>query len=221
MFYKIEYILFILFLIVAYSCGDKPISEIEIQPQTITTPSDINELLGDSARIIIYDNGKPISRSLLTDVANGNKDLFLLQLPSGEHLLEVFLTGPNENVVYMLDRVRTITIPDIKNTLNIELGQPLKFNTKSIYLEKNQEVSVSVIVDAKKLPEGFTSPEIHWTIDNIENGNSELGTITPDKLQATIKGPATLPSSITHFLGAYYEANGKKFISVVKLNYVE
>ena len=222
--FKIKiFVLFFMLSIVICSCGEKPSNVSEIKPGAINLSPELKELLQDSAKIIIYDNKKPISAGFLTDIQNGKNDLFVLNLSDGEHLIEVYLSGPNENVVYMLDRVKTFVMPDIKNSIDIELGTPLKFDKReSIDLYLNKEVSVSVKIDNSRLPEGITNPQIHWSIDNIENGSSELGIIIPDNTKAIIKGPSALPSPVSgHYLGAYYEANGKKFISVIKINYLE
>ncbi len=217
---KLVFIFLIIISTSFYFCGESPELNIEVNPPTINLPSILTELLGDSAQVNIYDNGLPVANALLDEISV-RKNSFLLTLPCGEHLIEVFITGPNHNVVYMLDRRKISLIPDMKNSLDINLASPIKFNTKSINLSPGGEIIVTASIDNSKLPEGLQNPELKWSIDNVENGNTEIGTITGNGNTVTIKAPTTLPSSENHYLGAYYEANGKKYISIVKITYSE
>lgn len=210
-----------LFAISSLSCGDKPRSEMGMASITINIPQEIEDLTGDSSELLIYDNGRPIANDLLSNIKTGNRLFLSRNLGSGEHNIAIFLTGPNHDVVYMLDRKDLNLLPDIENIVYMELAQPIKFNIKILNLSLNQEVVVEARIDSARLPHGVTNPEIFWTIDNIPNGNGELGTITAEKNSATIKGPSTLPSFGPHYLGAYYMLEGKKFISVVKINYIQ
>ncbi|MCX7944102.1 MAG: hypothetical protein N2746_06300 [Deltaproteobacteria bacterium] len=202
------------------SCGDKPISEVDLNILEIKLPSELEFLIGDSAQILIYGNGKLYKKGYLK-IIREQKDFFIIDVPIGEWKIDVFITGPNENVVYLLDRKKVNIRPDFKNTVELELQPPIKFDTKIVNISPNSEVIVTAKVDNSRLPEGLNNPQIKWTIDNIEGGNSELGIIISNGNTATIKGPPTLPSSQNHYLGAYYEANSKKYISVIKINYVE
>lgn len=214
-------LLLILFAFIFISCGEKPITVSEIIPSDIKLSDDIDDNLKDSAQIIIYIDGIPVSKGLKNEFKS-RKDLYLLNLPIGEHSIDVFVTGVNENVVYALDRKKVNIYPDIKNTLNIELAPPIKFDTKIINLPLNGEVIVTARVDNARLPENFKNPTIVWTIDNIEGGNHHIGLVLSNGNSATIKGPSTLPSpDDIHYLGAYYELDGKKFIGIVKIKYIE
>lgn len=210
-----------LFAISSLSCGDKPKSEMGVASITVNIPHEIEELIGNSAELFIYDNGRPIANDLLSNIRTENRLFLSRNLGSGKHNIAIFLTGPNPDVVYMLDRKDLNLLPDIENIVSMELAQPIKFNIKILNLSPNQEVVVEAKIDSARLPHGVTSPQIFWTIDNILNGNEELGTITAEKSSAIIRGPSTLPSSVPHYLGAYYELEGKKFISVVKINYIQ
>ncbi len=213
----------ILFLLtLSLSCGEKPKTDLETATLTINLPQDIKELLSDDVIISIYDNGERIAENSLNNILTDNRDFFNLNhLKPGEHNIAIYLTGPNTTVVYMLDRKKVNLLPDIENRISMELAQPIKFNSKVINLSPNQELLIEAKIDSSRLPEGVTDPEIKWTIDNILNGNEELGTIISNNKTATIKGPSTLPSSKTHYLGASYEVDGIKYISLLKINYLE
>ncbi|MCX7957467.1 MAG: hypothetical protein N3B13_00275 [Deltaproteobacteria bacterium] len=217
---RLPFVFTLFILILLFSCGEKPESVTEINPPEIKLSPEIEELIGDSARIIIYVNGRIVSKGLRNEIKE-KKDFFVLNLPPGKQLVEVFITGPNENVIYALDRKIATVVPDIKNSIDIEIGPPLKFDTKVVNLAPGDEIIVTARIDASRLPEGLKNPPLKWTIDNIEGGNDELGLITTNGNSATIKGPSTLPSGQNHYLGAYYEADGKKFIAVIKINYTE
>lgn len=217
---KISIILLWAVLIAIISCGEKPESQIEIAPAEIVLSNELNEVLGDSAQILIYSDQKLIAKAFLSEIKE-SKSFFVLSLAGGEHLIEVFLSGPNENVIYMLDKKVVNLIPDVKNSVDIRLTAPIKFDTKVLNLSLNQEVIVTAKIDSTKLPEGAKNPELHWTIDNIEGGNEELGTIVSNGATATIKGPSALPSSPNHYIGVYFEIEGRKYNSVIKINYIE
>ncbi len=208
------------FAVLLLSCGEKPLSLTEVNSPEIKLPADIQELIGDSAQVIIYSNGKMMAKGTASDIKN-QKDFFILNLPVGEQMIELFITGPNENVVYMLDRKKVNIIPDVKNSLDMEIAPPLKFDTRIINLTLNDEVIVTAKIDSSRLPEGLKNPELKWTIDNIEGGNNEIGLITSNGNSATIRGPSALPSGQNHYLGAYYEADGRKYLAVIKINYIE
>ncbi|MGC8926606.1 MAG: hypothetical protein ACP5QK_01645 [Myxococcota bacterium] len=214
-------LLFLMGLIsILISCGDKPESQIETIPAIINLPADLDNMLRDSAIITIYSDNKIVSQAKLGEIKD-NRNFFVLNLSSGEHLIEVFITGPNENVIYMLDRKPVNLIPEVKNSVDIQLGPPIKFDTKVINLSLNQEIKITARVETSKLKDDIKNPEIHWTIDNIEGGNEEIGKITASGNTAILKGPATLPSSNDHYLGAYFELENKKYVSIVKINYIE